>query len=69
VSYFEWVQNRSGDVWEEDYVNQKLEKVMINAFKDLMDVHGEHQVISLRNAAFILGIERILKAMELRGQL
>lgn len=69
VSYFEWVQNRSGDVWEEDYVNQKLEKVMRNAFKDLMDVHREHQDISLRNAAFILGIERIIKAMELRGQL
>jgi len=69
VSYFEWVQNRSGDVWEEDYVNKKLKKIMLHAFRDLQNVQSEHEEASMREAAFILGIERIVKAMELRGQL
>lgn len=68
VSYFEWVQNRSGDAWEEDYVNVKLKKIMQNAFNDLLSIQEIHKT-SLRNAAFIVGIERIVNAMELRGQL
>ena len=67
VSYFEWVQNRSGDVWELDYVFAKLKKIMVNAFTDLETVREKYQV-SYRLAAFILGIERIAVAMELRGQ-
>ncbi len=66
VSYFEWIQNRSGDVWEEDYVNKKLEKVMTKAFNDLLQVRNEYR-LSLREAAFILGVKRIVIAMELRG--
>jgi glutamate dehydrogenase/leucine dehydrogenase len=68
VSYFEWVQNRSGDVWEEDYVNEKLEKIMINAFEDLFRIEKKY-LVPLRQCAFILGLERIINAMELRGQL
>lgn len=68
VSYFEWVQNRSGDVWEEDYVNEKLKKIMDNAFDDLNTIKQNYNV-SHREAAFILGMERIVNAMELRGQL
>ncbi|MCF7917682.1 Glu/Leu/Phe/Val dehydrogenase [Candidatus Gracilibacteria bacterium] len=66
VSYFEWVQNRSGDVWEEDYVIAKLKKIMENSFEDLMQIKNKYQV-SYREAAFILGMERIVRAMELRG--
>ncbi len=68
VSYFEWIQNRSGDVWEENYVNEKLKKVMEHAFDDLVKIKEEHKV-SHRQAAFILGLERIVRAMELRGQI
>ncbi len=68
VSYFEWVQNRSGDEWEEDFVNAKLKKIMDNAFDDLLKIQKQYKT-SLRNAAFIVGIERIVNAMELRGQL
>ena len=69
VSYFEWVQNRSGDVWSEDLVNEKLKKIMENAFKDLRTIHAKYKGISFRMAAFILGIERIVNALELRGKL
>ncbi len=68
VSYFEWVQNRSGDVWEEDYVIAKLQKVMENAFADVLHVQKNHNT-SLRKASFITGIERIVNAMELRGEI
>lgn len=68
VSYFEWVQNRSGDVWEEDSVNTKLKKIMENAFDDLVQIKKEFSV-SHREAAFILGMKRIVQAMELRGHL
>jgi glutamate dehydrogenase (NADP+) len=66
VSYFEWVQNLSGDVWEEDYVINKLEKVMNNAFTDVQNTKNTYSV-SYREAAFIVGIQRLVKAMELRG--
>jgi glutamate dehydrogenase/leucine dehydrogenase len=68
VSYFEWVQNRSGDVWEEAYVNEKLQKIMNHAFDDLVLVQENYKT-SMRNAAFVLGIERIVNAMELRGRI
>ncbi len=66
VSYFEWVQNRSGDVWAEDYVIDKLKVIMDNAFEDFMQVKEEYNV-SYREAAFVLGVERIVTAMKLRG--
>ena len=68
VSYFEWVQNRSGDVWEEDLVNAKLKKIMDHAFSDLAQVRQELSV-SYRQAAFIVGLRRITTALQLRGKL
>lgn len=69
VSYFEWVQNRSGDVWEEDYVNAKLKKIMENAYADLKKARENFAGISWRQAAFVVAIDRILTAMKLRGSI
>jgi len=69
VSYFEWVQNRSGDVWEEDYVNAKLKKIMENAYADLKSAREKFAGISWRQAAFVVAIDRILTAMKLRGMI
>lgn len=66
VSYFEWVQNRSGDIWEEEYVLNKLQKIMRNAFFDLVKIQDKFNV-SMRLAAYILGVERIINAIELRS--
>ena len=68
VSYFEWVQNRSGDVWTESHVNERLEQVMHNAYKDLKVIKAG-QSVSWRVAALVLGIERLITAMKLRGWL
>lgn len=66
VSYFEWIQNRSGDIWDEKYVIDKLQKIMLNAFEDLISLQTKHKT-SMRIAAYMLGIERIVHAVELRG--
>jgi glutamate dehydrogenase (NAD(P)+) len=34
VSYFEWVQDRMGYFWNEELVNQRLEEIMVNSFRD-----------------------------------
>lgn len=39
VSYFEWVQNNQGYYWEEDEVNEKMEKKLVAAFNEIYDLH------------------------------
>ena len=66
VSYFEWVQNLQGYYWTEADVNTKLEQVMDKAFDDMMQIVEEHQC-SLRKAAYMLAVKRIVAAQKLRG--
>ncbi|MGA7777708.1 MAG: Glu/Leu/Phe/Val dehydrogenase [Paraburkholderia sp.] len=66
VSYFEWVQDFSSFFWTEDEINQRLERVMREAFAAVWQVASE-QNVSVRTAAFIVACKRILQARELRG--
>ncbi|PRY02772.1 MULTISPECIES: Glu/Leu/Phe/Val dehydrogenase [unclassified Paraburkholderia] len=66
VSYFEWVQDFSSFFWTEDEINQRLERVMREAFAAVWQVSSE-QKVSVRTAAFIVACKRILEARELRG--
>jgi glutamate dehydrogenase (NAD(P)+) len=66
VSYFEWVQDFSSFFWTEDEINQRLERVMREAFAAVWQVASEHGV-SVRTAAFIVACTRILQAREMRG--
>jgi glutamate dehydrogenase/leucine dehydrogenase len=66
VSYFEWVQNRMGFYWPESEVNTRLEQYMVSAFHDVLDVSVRHGV-TLRVAAFMVAIERVVKVLQLRG--
>ena len=66
VSYFEWVQNRMGFYWPEAEVNTRLEQYMVQATKDVLAKSTEHGV-SLRVAAFMVAIERVVKVIMLRG--
>jgi glutamate dehydrogenase/leucine dehydrogenase len=66
VSYFEWVQNRMGFYWPEREVNERLEQYMVQASKDVLAKAVEHDV-SLRVAAFMVAIERVVKVIMLRG--
>lgn len=66
VSYFEWVQNIQQFTWDEDRVNQELEKVMTGAYEKVAQIAKARQV-PLRTAAFIVAIGRVGKATVLRG--
>ncbi|MEJ2333289.1 MAG: hypothetical protein P8Y08_10990 [Desulfobulbaceae bacterium] len=66
VSYFEWVQNRAGLYWEEQEVNDRLEKKIIREANTIFDL-AEEKKISLRTAAYLLGVKRIAGAISEKG--
>jgi glutamate dehydrogenase (NAD(P)+) len=66
VSYFEWVQDFSSFFWTEAEINQRLVRIMTEAFAAVWDV-AEERKVSLRTATFILGCSRILQAHAMRG--
>ncbi|HEX2165566.1 MAG TPA: Glu/Leu/Phe/Val dehydrogenase dimerization domain-containing protein [Thermoanaerobaculia bacterium] len=66
VSYFEWVQNIQQLAWDEERVNEELEKVMVRSWRHLTEV-AQGGKLPLRTAAFVLAIGRVGKATVLRG--
>ncbi|WP_295850661.1 Glu/Leu/Phe/Val dehydrogenase [uncultured Xylophilus sp.] len=66
VSYFEWVQDFSSFFWDEDQINQRLDKIMVNALNHIWDT-ADHHKITLRTATFAVACERILAARQERG--
>jgi glutamate dehydrogenase/leucine dehydrogenase len=66
VSCFEWIQGRSGDFWTEDYVFQKLDERMTHSFHETMKI-AEDKKISIRQAAYVKAVGRIVDAMRFRG--
>lgn len=66
VSYFEWAQNRYAYYWDKEEVFRELEKFMRRAFKDVILQKDKYKVTS-KIAAYILAIERVSKALKLRG--
>ncbi|XP_057872426.1 glutamate dehydrogenase 2 isoform X2 [Cryptomeria japonica] len=66
VSYFEWVQNIQGFMWDEEKVNLELQKYMTSAFKNIKDMCKVHNC-DLRMGAFTLGVNRVARATLLRG--
>ncbi|XP_069153681.1 glutamate dehydrogenase A-like [Solanum lycopersicum] len=66
VSYFEWVQNIQGFMWDEEKVNRELKKYMTKAFGNLKSMCQSHSC-NLRMGAFTLGVNRVARATQLRG--
>jgi glutamate dehydrogenase/leucine dehydrogenase len=66
VSYFEWVQNRNGDHWSEDIVDQKLQRWMKTAFQSVWDEKVKHN-IDMRIAAYIIAVTRLVNGYKVRG--
>jgi len=61
VSYFEWAQNIQQFRWDEERVNQELDKKMRRAYRSVREVANERD-IDMRTAAFVLAIQRVGKA-------
>ncbi|WP_135302207.1 Glu/Leu/Phe/Val family dehydrogenase [Haloarcula amylovorans] len=64
VSYFEWVQNRQRFYWDEERVNNELEDIIVNQFDTLVDAYEEHGLPSMRVAAYVVAIQRVVDAAE-----
>jgi len=67
VSYFEWVQNRSGDVWAEDKVHARLDRRLTAAFQRVAET-AEERRLSLRTSAYLVAMGRVAEAERLRGR-
>ena len=68
VSYFEWVQNIQQFRWDINRVDKEMKEMLIKAYKNVSEIH-KSKGVSLRTAAFIVGVERVAKSTELRGYL
>lgn len=65
-SYFEWLQNRNGEIWQLDEVMAKLDKKMKESFNKVFD-YSKNEGVDMRTAAFCIAIQRIEKAYIQRG--
>ena len=66
VSYFEWVQNRSGLYWSTDEVNQRLQQQMVNTAEIIWHLAQTHKT-SVRTAAYVHALTSLGAAMDARG--
>jgi glutamate dehydrogenase (NAD(P)+) len=66
ASYFEWLQNRNGELWQLDEVMAKLDKKMRESFNKVYE-YSEKEGMDLRTAAYCIAIKRIEKAYIQRG--
>ncbi|WP_413997674.1 Glu/Leu/Phe/Val family dehydrogenase [Flavobacterium sp. W1B] len=65
-SYFEWLQNRNGELWSLEEVMQKIDKKLTEVFYKVEGLVEEGE-IDWRTAAYILAITRIETAYIQRG--
>jgi glutamate dehydrogenase (NAD(P)+) len=66
VSYFEWVQDRMGYYWKLNEVNERLEDTLLTNFRELRLI-AKHHGIPYRTASYMMGIDRVVQALKLRG--
>ncbi len=66
VSYFESVQNDMNFYWTREEVLQRLDTKMTLAFQNVLEMAG-HEKATMRDAAYMVAIAAVVKAMELRG--
>ena len=66
VSYFEWVQDLQGFFWDAPEVSGQLERIMENAFAQVVE-RADREGVTLRTAAYMVAVERVAEAMRVRG--
>ena len=66
VSYFEWVQDLQAFFWEEEEINTKLHHVITRAFYEVLHA-SVNKRIDMRNAAYVLAVQRVANATTVRG--
>ena len=66
VSYFEWTQGRSGEQWTAEQVDSELRRIILDAYKAVRR-EARREDMTYRQAAFSVGIKRMVDAMRVRG--
>lgn len=66
VSYFEWVQDLQNFFWEEAEINEKLDKIMVKAFNEVVETSRKENV-DLRMAAQMIAAQRVAEATLVQG--
>ena len=66
VSYFEWVQDNQNYFWSADEVKENLSSIMTRAINDVETMSAEKKV-TWRDAALMIGVDRVAEAHRLRG--
>lgn len=66
VSYFEWVQNRSGLYWELEEVNERMKRMMVKEAERIWQLSQE-LAIPLRTGAYVHALERLSEALNAKG--
>lgn len=66
VSYFEWVQDIASHFWAKEDVVSRLEGVMVNAFREVVETSREHGT-GMRLGALVLAVDRVAEAFSTRG--
>ena len=66
VSYFEWVQNRTGFNWTKERVNLRCERFMKEAFDRVYEAKTKYNV-PMRIAAYIIAVDKVAKTYNFRG--
>jgi len=68
TSYFEQVQNDMNFYWSKEEVLERLDQKMTSAFNSVLE-RSEKEKVYMRDAAYMVAIDRVVKAMEMRGWL
>jgi glutamate dehydrogenase (NAD(P)+) len=66
VSYFEWTQNLQEFRWEESRINEEFKKTILQAYNEVC-TRSIKEKITHRQASFEIGVQRVARAVELRG--
>jgi len=66
VSYFEWVQDLQSFFWSEEEINERLERIMVRSFRDVLAVSQEKKV-EMRTGALVRAVGRVADALLTRG--
>ena len=66
VSYFEWLQNKSSRSWSTDDIEDRFREIVWRAHDSVVDTKQELEC-SMRDAAYVVALKRIISTYERRG--
>ena len=66
ISYYEWVQNNTGQYWGFVHVAKLMEDHLVTGFKDAYEL-SQKKNIDMRRACMAIAVKRVMEAFELRG--